>query len=571
MDISQKLIVDNLEYAISQKSIKTKKAIAQMIKDVNADELDDDIESEILKSNMDAALNANSAKVIDHHLKVSKNLFVDAFAKGGHIGFEGLQKDVAEQYEGKSVPPKYQDEYGKRYSHEEAMEVGAKVAAKVAREKGVMEDGGSLGDKIFSVHSHSIGKAKYVIDFFDGYTKHKDGSPQIGIIISRSKKDLEATKKTLRSEGYTEVANVFNSLHSSAYAEGGTISDKKTELETKIRQLEAALKYAPDSAKSKAKEMLDEAKKELSEMDNKNETSVIKSKHPIDYIEILWAEGDNSKYDKFPKKYKTFKEANQALLPILKDVGEEGGYNKVKFNIVWNDKDKSSYEGRLDISPREDNPSITSNVIGEHILDFQNYYLSGEGSKMESEESKIKIKEFLDNFMLEDKKSEPKPEKKKSEPKAKPEPKQPAKPKAKRGGGNEKGASALKKIQAKAKEIRKDGEKWQDAIKRASAIIKGDVEKVEKKAKTVIKRVEKKVAEPKKKTVIKTSKSKPKPKMKTVIQTKRGKKADGDRDALPVGKRISKDGNVYYEYRSNHADKTSDRPKGKMFKKGGKI
>ena len=53
------------------------------------------------------------------------------FEKGGRLGFEGLAKKVAKRYEGKPVKAKYQDEYGKTYSKEEALEVGRKVAAKV--------------------------------------------------------------------------------------------------------------------------------------------------------------------------------------------------------------------------------------------------------------------------------------------------------------------------------------------------------------------------------------------------------------------------------------------------------
>ena len=57
--------------------------------------------------------------------------YEDEFEKGGRLGFEGLAKKVAKRYEGKAVKPKFQEEYGKTYSKEEAMEVGRKVAAKV--------------------------------------------------------------------------------------------------------------------------------------------------------------------------------------------------------------------------------------------------------------------------------------------------------------------------------------------------------------------------------------------------------------------------------------------------------
>ena len=53
-------------------------------------------------------------------------------AKGGKVSdFDKLANKVAKQYRGKKVPSKYQSEYGKMYSPEEAQEVGRKVAYKV--------------------------------------------------------------------------------------------------------------------------------------------------------------------------------------------------------------------------------------------------------------------------------------------------------------------------------------------------------------------------------------------------------------------------------------------------------
>jgi hypothetical protein len=49
---------------------------------------------------------------------------------GKKTSFGALAKKVAKNYEGKKVAPKYQKEYGKRYSKEEAIEVGRKVAGK---------------------------------------------------------------------------------------------------------------------------------------------------------------------------------------------------------------------------------------------------------------------------------------------------------------------------------------------------------------------------------------------------------------------------------------------------------
>lgn len=68
------------------------------------------------------------------------------YAKGGGIGFKGLSSKVAKRYEGKSVAPKYQGEYGKRYSKSEAKEVGDKVAGKVywQQQGRKMENGGGV-------------------------------------------------------------------------------------------------------------------------------------------------------------------------------------------------------------------------------------------------------------------------------------------------------------------------------------------------------------------------------------------------------------------------------------------
>lgn len=53
-------------------------------------------------------------------------------SKGGKVSdFDKLANKVAKQYKGKKVPSKYQSEYGKMYSPEEAQEVGRKVAYKV--------------------------------------------------------------------------------------------------------------------------------------------------------------------------------------------------------------------------------------------------------------------------------------------------------------------------------------------------------------------------------------------------------------------------------------------------------
>jgi hypothetical protein len=75
-----------------------------------------------------------------------------------------------------------------------------------------MAKGGGVGEKMFSINPHSIGKAKYVIDYYDGKSKHNDGSPFIGIKTFSNKIKLEQEVKKLKSEGYTKVSNVFNAI-----------------------------------------------------------------------------------------------------------------------------------------------------------------------------------------------------------------------------------------------------------------------------------------------------------------------------------------------------------------------
>ena len=71
--------------------------------------------------------------------------FESVYEKGGRLGFAGLARKVAKRYEGKAVPKKYQEQYGKTYSKAESLEVGRKVAAKVfGQQQAMMEAGGEI-------------------------------------------------------------------------------------------------------------------------------------------------------------------------------------------------------------------------------------------------------------------------------------------------------------------------------------------------------------------------------------------------------------------------------------------
>jgi antirestriction protein len=92
-----------------------------------------------------------------------------------------------------------------------------------------------------------------------------------------------------------------------------------------------------------------------------------------------------------------------------------------------------------------------------------------------------------------------------------------------------------------AKTIRKDGEKWNDAMKRANGVMKKEKVEVKKTTKSELDRLLARVR-----------------KNKSLMSELKGVKdlgRDAVRQAKPVGKRMSESGNVYYEYRANKTDR----------------
>lgn len=112
-----------------------------------------------------------------------------------------------------------------------------------------------------------------------------------------------------------------------------------------------------------------------------------------------------------------------------------------------------------------------------------------------------------------------------------------------------------KTAMAVAKSIRKDGEKWSDAMKRANEVMNKEKVEAKKTTKSELDRLLARVR-----------------KNKSLMSELSGVKdlsRDAVRQAKPVGKRISKTGNVYYEYRAN---KTDRKTYGKYaFADGGKV
>jgi antirestriction protein len=93
-----------------------------------------------------------------------------------------------------------------------------------------------------------------------------------------------------------------------------------------------------------------------------------------------------------------------------------------------------------------------------------------------------------------------------------------------------------------AKEIRKEGESWKDAQARASKMMKEDSKDLSKTVETELDKLSK---------LVRSQKSRAKLSGLSGTNIKR----DSVRRAKPKGRRISKDGNVYYENRDNRTDR----------------
>jgi len=52
---------------------------------------------------------------------------------------------------------------------------------------------------------YGIGKAKYVVNFHNGKSKHNDGSPFYDIAIFKNKVDLKNFREDLLKRGYIET------------------------------------------------------------------------------------------------------------------------------------------------------------------------------------------------------------------------------------------------------------------------------------------------------------------------------------------------------------------------------
>lgn len=118
-------------------------------------------------------------------------------AKGGKVSkFDRLAIKVAENYEGKKVPKKYQKEYGKTYDSQEARQVGDKVAAKVYRlqkKAGKFARGGQTTKPKFVVKYRSHANPYGMV--MEGVMRGRDGED----LIFENRADAEAYAKENRT------------------------------------------------------------------------------------------------------------------------------------------------------------------------------------------------------------------------------------------------------------------------------------------------------------------------------------------------------------------------------------
>jgi antirestriction protein len=158
--------------------------------------------------------------------------------------------------------------------------------------------------------------------------------------------------------------------------------------------------------------------------------------------------------------------------------------------------------------------------------------------KIESEIKRLEDLDSKNSTPKEEKKEEDKPVTSKTTPR-KPRAKKPVAPKPSVRKPSE--TSKPKRTpMSLAKEIRKQGESWSDARARASKMMKEGSKEVTKTVETELDKLSKLV------------------KRKKELRSQVGRTnllIDSKRKAKPMGKRISKDGNVYYENRANRTDR----------------
>lgn len=159
--------------------------------------------------------------------------------------------------------------------------------------------------------------------------------------------------------------------------------------------------------------------------------------------------------------------------------------------------------------------------------------------KEEVKEIEKKVEKALEVAEEKEEKAEAKKEEAEERAEAKAEEKKAKKSRTKTQKVEGKPKSAKKSVFSIAKEIRKDGETWEEAKDRARKMMKSETTETKKKTKTETQKLLAMVRRNKEYKKLAGTSDLPK---------------DAQRRALPRGKRVSANGNVYYENRANRVD-----------------
>ncbi len=126
------------------------------------------------------------------------------------------------------------------------------------------------------------------------------------------------------------------------------------------------------------------------------ELEKLNEKVPMQEINLIWHEGTGEFDD---TTYQTWDDFNIVLQIIANHHGDDRGYSKTKFQILW--ADDTTYEGGLDVNTKDDKN------IGKHILEHLQFHTGdycpahlteNDYQDYLSEEEKQEAQNYLDRY-----------------------------------------------------------------------------------------------------------------------------------------------------------------------------
>ena len=153
-----------------------------------------------------------------------KYMKTGSFKMGGKISnFEKLSKEIAKEYEGEKVKPKYQKEYGKTYDAEEVKEVGNKVAGKI---KAMQTDKKAFGGLFNKTIEKINKKTEPKIDLAQKQVKLKTG--ELVQVFSQNGNELEILKVQDIGSGARPYTINISEIDPTSYEMGGATFAEKS-------------------------------------------------------------------------------------------------------------------------------------------------------------------------------------------------------------------------------------------------------------------------------------------------------------------------------------------------------